>query len=268
MAARSPAARGATGLTTSCHTLWIGPRLGPLERACIRSILRQGQALTLWSYGPVDGVPCGVDRREAAEILPADRIVRHHSGSVSLFSNWFRYALQRGGHGTWIDLDVYLLRPLELDAPYLLTEFEPGRINGGVLRMPADSPALAPLIALFEAPYVPPWLSPRARISAEWRRWRSGRVDLSLLPWGSCGPHALSAVLRRHGLAGLAKPPSLYSPAPWQQAEWIADPAVPIGRWISEDTIAIHLWNERIKHLKEVPAAKGSFLHRLQEEGA
>jgi hypothetical protein len=33
-------------------------------------------------------------------------------------------------------------------------------------------------------------------------------------------------------------------------------------------TVTVHLWNERIKHFKEKPAPKGSFLARLQQEGA
>ena len=248
--------------------LWIGARLGALERACMLSVLRQEHSLTLWTYEPVDAVPAGVEQADAAGIVPASSILRHSSGSVSLFSNWFRYELQRRGLGTWLDSDVYLLQPIEMEAPYLLIEEARGWINGGILRMPSNSPALPPLVGIFERPRVPRWLPLRTRVAAHLRRLRTGRTDLSRLPWGSCGPRALTAVARRCGLASLAHPPEIYSPVPWQEAEWIADPAVPLERWTGPSTRAVHLWNERIKHLKDRPAPPGSFLHRLQQEGA
>ena len=42
-----------------------------------------------------------MELRDAAEILPESRIIRHKTGSVALFANWFRYELQRRGLGTW-----------------------------------------------------------------------------------------------------------------------------------------------------------------------
>src|SRR5262245_41766923 len=136
--------------------LWIGPALGPLERACMNSVRRQGHRLVLWCYEEPRHVPDGVELADAAEILPRHRLIRHRSGSVSLFSNLFRYELQRRGLGTWLDCDVYLLKPLDGESPYLLVEEVPGTINSAVLRTPPDSPLLPPLIALFEERIVPP----------------------------------------------------------------------------------------------------------------
>jgi hypothetical protein len=101
------------GLTV-CNMLWIGPALGALERACIRSVLRQGHRLVLWCYDPPDGgVPEGVE----LGVTPPRSVPRQDhpapSGSVSLFSNLFRYELQRQGRGTWLDIDHYLLKPIE-----------------------------------------------------------------------------------------------------------------------------------------------------------
>jgi hypothetical protein len=255
------------GLTV-CNMLWIGPALGALERACIRSVLSQGHRLVLWCYDLPDGVPEGVELGDASEVVPRTRIIRHHSGSVSLFSNLFRYELQRQGRGTWLDIDHYLLKPIEGEQPYLLTEDEPGRLNNAVLRTPADSPLLPPLIALFEEKIVPPWLRPRARVAAHWRRLLTGRTGLSRMPWGSTGPAAITAVARRLGMAGLAAPPDAYSPVVWENAHWILDPTLGLEEKITPRTIAVHLWNERIKHFKDRPAPAGSFLARLQAEGA
>jgi hypothetical protein len=247
--------------------LWIGERLGALERACMRSVLRQGHDLVLWRYGSVDGVPEGVTLRDAGEVLPESAIVRHHTGSVALFSDRFRYELQRQGRGIWLDTDVYLLKPIP-ETETLLTEFEPGLINGGVLRLPPESPLLPPLLALFEDEVIPHWLPLRARAAAFLRRLTTGRADLALMPWGTAGPWALTAYARELGLDRLAAPPPFYSPVSWPDAGWIRDPSKPLESRIHDCTIALHLWNERIKAFKEAPAAPGSFLERLQREGA
>ena len=250
------------------NSLWVGPRLGGIERACLRSILRQGHTMTLWCYDEPEGVPPGVQVADAAEVLPAEAIIRHRSGSVSLFSNWFRYELQRRGLGTWIDSDVYLLQPLDTEAPYLLSEYEPGRINGGVLRTPPDSPMLPPLLRLFEQRQVPPWLPLGARLAARLRLLRTGQTGLADMPWGSAGPAALTAMARRYGLVDLADPPEVHSPVPWQEADWVRDPRVALDDVVTPRTVSLHLWNERIKHVKDDPAPPGSFLARLQAEGA
>lgn len=249
-------------------TLWIGPSLGPLERACLGSVVRAGHRLTLFCYDRPARVPEGVDIADAREILPADRIIRYRSGSHSLFSNHFRYQLQRQSRGTWVDCDVYLLKPLDGDRPYLIGEEAPGMLNGGILRIPADSPLLSLLLAPFDSASVPSWLPWRERGRAYLRRMVSGRTGLGLMPWGTTGPLALTNAARATGIDVGALPPPFLHPVPWQEAEWIVDPGQRLEDRITPDTVSIHLWNERIKHLKEVAAPPGSFLHRLQAEGA
>jgi hypothetical protein len=249
------------------NMLWIGPALGPVERACMRSVLRQGHKVTLWTYGHVDEVPDGVETADAGSVLPEAAIVRHKNGSPSLFSNRFRYALQRRGAGAWLDADVYLLRPLP-EAPLLLALEDERWINPAVLRLPSDSPLLGPLLALFEERTVPFWLPPRARIAARWRLWRTGRSNLGLMPWGVAGPKALTALARRHGLAAQALPAEAFNPVHWSEAGWILDPAQGMEDRVGPGTIGLHLWNEKIKGFKDAPAPAGSFLARLQREGA
>lgn len=212
-------------------------------------------------------MPEGVELRDAAAIIPEHRIIHHRTGSSSLFSNWFRYELQRRQAGTWLDCDVYLLAPLDGAAPVLFGEEAPGRINTGVLRLPADSPLLPPLLALFEERSVPPWLPFRARTAARLRLWHRGRSGLAAMPWGSAGPKAVSYLARRHGLSRLALPAEILCPVPWQDALWIADPGRTLDDVVTPRTVAIHLWNERIKPVKDLPARPGSFLARLQDEG-
>jgi hypothetical protein len=251
-----------------CNSLWIGARLGRLERACFRSVLARGHRLRLWCYDPPEGVPDGVELADAASIVPRDRIVAHVSGSVALFANRFRYELQRLGLGLWIDADIYLLAPLEGLPETLFGRAADDEINNAVLWLPTDSPLLAPMLELFQERSVPPWLGLAARAAARWRLLRTGRSRPDLMPWGSAGPHALTWLARRHGLEGAALPPAVFYPAHWREAGWILDPGRSLDEIVTPQTRAIHLWNERIKALKDVPAPPGSFLARLQAEGA
>lgn len=254
-------------LPPRCVTLWIGPRLGPVERACLKSVLNQGHPLALYCYAEPAGVPDGVELRDASAIIPEHGIIRHRTGSHALFSNWFRYELQRRQAGTWVDCDLYLLAPLDGASACLFGEEGPGQINTGVLRLPPDSPLLPPLIALFEERSVPPWLPLRSQMAAQLRLWRRGRSGLASMPWGSAGPKAFSYLARRHGMSRFALPPDTFYPAPWQDALWITDPGRTLDDVVTPRTVAVHLWNERIKQVKDLPAPPGSFLARLQEEG-
>ena len=254
-------------MTVECTSLWIGASLGPIERACLRSVLRQGHPLSLYCYAKPDGVPAGVQLRDAADILPHSSIIRHYSGSVSLFSNRFRYELQRRSLGTWLDCDAYLLRPLHATSDYLIGEYEPGRVSTGVLRLPPDSPMLQPLLEIFDEKTVMPWLSWRSRLAARWRLMTSGRIGLSKLPWGSAGPVALTYLTHAHGLTSVALSPDVFYPVRWQEADWILDPGRTLEDVITPRTVSVHFWNERIKGFKNRPAPPGSVLARLHAEG-
>jgi len=247
--------------------LWIGEALGPVERACMRSVLRQGHPLSLFCYARPSGIPDGIAIRDAREILPEERILRHRSGSVALFANWFRYELQRRGEGVWLDVDTYMVRPLTIERPYLFGWEDRWIIANGVLLTPADSPLLPPLLRIFEEREVPPWLRPHARVAAHWRRWRTGRTGVDKMPWGSAGPRAVTFLARAHGLERWALAPEYFYPVHWRQSDWIRDPARKLDHVIHPQTVAVHLWNQRIRPFKDQPAPDGSFLARLQREG-
>lgn len=249
------------------HTLWIGSTLGRVERACLRSALRQGHSITLHCYDVPAGMPDGIDIADAALIVPAARIVRHRTGSVSLFSNLFRYILQQRGLGTWIDTDLYFVAPVDGTRPSLFGRQSADELNGAVLRLPTDSPLLPSLVALFDEAEVPFWLNETQQAAAAQRLRESGRTGLAQMPWGSTGPIALTALARKLRLDATALPPEVFYPVPWREAPWILDPARKLDDVLRPGTVAVHLWNELIRGFKDAPAPPGSFLARLQAEG-
>lgn len=252
---------------THCATLWIGDSLGDVERACLRSVLRQGHSLSLYSYGRPAGVPEGIEVRDASEILPKSAIMYHRNGSPAVFADWFRYEIQRRGLGTWVDTDIYLLAPLDSERSHLFGEEEPGLINNAILRLPATSPKLPHLLRPFETRETPQWITTRARLRSRARELVIGRADLTRMPWGTTGPAALTALAKAHGVSSHALPWDVFYPVPWDLAGWIRSPRLKLQQMITSRTVAVHLWNECIKPFKAEPAAEGSFLHRLQLEG-
>lgn len=250
----------------SLVTLWIGNKLGPVETACLASAMRQGHHVALYCYRVVTGVPRGVEVRDAAAILPKQAVVRHHMGSPALFADRFRYELLRLGLGTWIDCDAYFLRPLDGTAPMLFGWQDGSLINNGVLRLPADSPVLPPLLAFFEERTVPAWLPLRARLAARWRLAMCGRTGIRWMPWGSSGPAALTWLLRRHGLDRNALLPEVLYPVPWQRAGWILDPAIVVGEMVTQRTVSLHVWTSQLPAALLAAPPSGSFLARLAAE--
>ena len=249
-----------------CVTLWVGESLGAVERACVRSVLRQGHRLSLYCYSEPIGIPEGVELQDASSILPAGSIIRHRRGSVAPFSDWFRYELLKRGLGTWIDTDMYLIRPLDEEQEHLFGEEKSGVINNAVLRLPANSPLLDELLRPFDG-VVPYWLAPRDRLASSVTRLLSGALDVGAMPWGTTGPAALTAAAKKFGLYSLALPHAAFYPATWQEAGWIVDPTRNLDQMVHEDTVGIHLWNECIRDIKDRPPPGGSFLQRLRTEG-
>jgi hypothetical protein len=86
------------------------------------------------------------------------------------------------------------------------------------------------------------------------------------MPWGTTGPHALTALARETGLDREALPSDVFYPVPWQKAGWIADPARRLEDMVTPRSVAVHLWNEQIRSLGGVPVPPGSFLERLRKE--
>ena len=254
-------------MKADCVTLWVGDALGAVERACLRSIARQGHAIALYCYAEPQGVPAEVELRDASEVLPHEVISAPWCARADLYSDWFRYELLRRGLGTWVDTDIYLLAPLDMEKPYLFGREDESFLNNAVLRIPPDSPLIPRFLEPFLKRTTPKWMPWYRYLPLRLRELVTGKADLTKIPWGTTSPSALTALVREFGLEHLAEPRERFYPVHWRQADWIRDPNVAVDDVAGEDTVAIHLWNRCISDFKDDPAPPGSFLHRLQQEG-
>lgn len=187
-------------------TFWHGP-LDRLRQTCLRSQLAAGHKVTVYSFDPLPGLPDGVGNAEAEAILPyafSERLrPPQPDGSwrdwtTLQFSDFFRMRLMAGQAGLWLDADVLLLKPIELDParPYFAWE-KPRQLGNSVLYLPPRDPIVRAFEALMkQEELTPDWLALRHRITFALRRLRGGSNRLSDIRVAIFGPAALTALAR------------------------------------------------------------------------
>ena len=190
-------------------TFWQGP-LDRLRHTCLRSQVAAGHKVTIYSFDPIPGLPDGVGNADAEAVLP-------HSFSERLrpaqpdgswrdwttlqFSDFFRMRLMAQGAGLWLDADLLLLRPIEIDPqkPYFAWE-RPRQLGNSVLYLPSDDPIVAAFERLMrQKELVPDWLCLRHRLSFALRRLCGKSDRLSDVRVAIFGPASLTALARRSG---------------------------------------------------------------------
>ena len=188
-------------------TFWHGP-LDRLRQLCLRSQVAAGHQVTVYSFHPMPYLPDGVGNAEAEAILPHSFSERlrppQPDGSwrdwtLLQFSDFFRMRLMAERAGLWLDADVLLLKPIEIDLakPYFAWE-RPRQLGNSVLYLPPDDPIVLAFEDLIEQEELTPdWLSLRHRLTFAMRRLRGGSNRLSDIRVAIFGPAALTALARR-----------------------------------------------------------------------
>ena len=115
------------------QSLWIGPTLSNLEILSMKSFLFHNHIYHLYTYNEIDNVPEGVVIRDAREILPETEIFSYANGSVSAFSNMFRYKMLFDKGGYWVDADVVCMKRFDFKEPYIIATEPKGNYNVSTL---------------------------------------------------------------------------------------------------------------------------------------
>jgi len=183
---------------TPIGTYWYGSELGPLERACLISMMEHGHSVTLFSHELVARVPESVEIQDARDITGERPILmfrkyERKKGIVSptLFSDQFRYHMIEQTGWIWLDLDAYVLKPLRpaANAGYLFgwgcdkKWAKKNIVANGVLGFPKHSPTLKDLLSFTEEEYpIPPFYSLRRRAKLLYWKVRGKPVHVSMQP--------------------------------------------------------------------------------------
>lgn len=244
----------------SFGTFWDGAQLGPIERACLTSFRRLNQRLTVFSYAPIADLPDGIEQGDAAQIMPSPDVIRYaKGGSVALHSNIFRYRMMAQTDLVWTDLDIILLRPLEIAGNHLFGFQSPTSVNGALLRLPPTSPALQRLLQFGPGHKgVPPHVRGAFRVECMIKHYLGGGLPIERWPWGSLGPNGLTHALRQSGEITHALPVTAFYSVPFEAYRRFADPGALDHSDLPKEAYAIHLWN---KELSAYLATQGGLPH-------
>jgi len=232
------------------NATWVGPTLGPIHAACLRSFVRHGHRTILHVYEPPTDLPEGVELADANLLLPKSDRIR-----PGIFSDLLRYELLASGAGLYVDCDVFCLRPIE-DEDYVYGWTKTGFINGAVLKLPPDCPALAGLLRMKDIRWsIPPWLSWKRRVYGLARLAVGMPLGLDDLPWGSTGPVALTWFLRRHKLEIHAQPVDAFYPTEYREHD-LVNPDLRIEEIITPRTTLLHLFHQNLVkgELRDIPS--------------
>lgn len=230
-------------------SFWHGP-MSWLEALSIASFQRQGHRVEIYAYGPVVGLPDGVELRDASEILPADQLVFYKGkGTPGVFSDRFRLCLLKQGKGLYSDLDVYCLRPFANLPAYVMGFERPGSVNNAILMMPSDAPLLDDLLGVFERnkrPLFEPHLPLGRRIEVALRRLLGDPVPPEHMQFGATGPFALTYFVTQRGLLPWVQREAVFYPIPYDDIPPLMRAGSSIDPAVGPETLAVHLWRSQL----------------------
>jgi hypothetical protein len=183
---------------------WHGEPLNAYQLLCLRSFAAHGHRVELYSYDPSLAVPDWVERKDASQILPPERVLRYRSGtgpgSFAVHTNLFRYALLHRRGGWWADLDLLLLRgDLPQDEIFFAASGQLDQVSGNLVKFPSEHPLLAEAMA------------------------RAASLEVEL--WAQAGQPLLTVLIKQHGLAQLCRPRTDSSPIAWFELPMLFDPS-------------------------------------------
>lgn len=225
------------------RTLWHGSPLSIWEELSLRSFLRCGHDVEVYSYEPL-AVPDGVTWIDANEVLPESEVFAYSDGpakgSFAAFSNLFRIKLLYERGGIWADSDFLCLKPLhELPAACVGDVFD-NWPNGALMRFPASHPVCGELFERVQA------LGPNIFLG----QMSELITELVVDKGGDCE----------------SLPVNAFYPIPWKETWRLVDPDQREHcERQAESSYAVHWWNTAISMVLEIPKEAlspiGSYLY-------
>lgn len=227
------------------NAIWIGPRMGPIHAACLRSFLQTGHRVVLHTYGPVEDAPKGVEVSDAGKLLPFDRIKLHRaSKSYATASDLLRYEIQAQQLGLYVDCDVFCFRPMSAGRELVFGWESDLKINGAVLQLP-PGPLLEHLRDTGRPGWVPPWGSPLQQML---RRLHAPFRSIYDRGFGYAGPIALTWYTQQLGLQDQASPPDVFYPVSFERVGLWTSPGLRLADVVTPRTHYVHLYHHSYRN--------------------
>jgi hypothetical protein len=244
------------------NAFWTGSDLTYVEHLCLASAIAVGHNVDLWAYAPIGNVPATVTLRDACQVMPESKVIwNKRKNSPGVGADVFHLILQKQGRGCYIDCDLLFLKPI-IDADHIFGLDGQNYLNNAVIKLPAECPIIDANLSLIAAkPIVPPWWPLRRRVKQRLKALVGLDLKSDNLPWSTLGPTALSYFAKQYGLIDLALPTDVFYPNPSRLASAAFEPGSACRERITDRTVAVHLWNNKIGALKEAPPPPGSLIY-------
>ena len=97
-----------------------------MEHLCLKSFVENGHTVHLYTYDKIGNIPDGVIIKDGNEILDKSEIYTYKNGSVSAFSNLFRFTVLYKKGGYWIDTDLLCVKPINYKEEFVFSS-EPNK---------------------------------------------------------------------------------------------------------------------------------------------
>lgn len=103
-------------------SLWIGPKLSDLEILSIKSFLKCGHRMHLYTYHPIENIPKHKDLliKDGNKIIKYEELINLKSLQLP-FSDIFRYKMLYEKGGYWVDLDMICLKKLNFSDKFIFS---------------------------------------------------------------------------------------------------------------------------------------------------
>ena len=208
------------------QSLWIGDTLSTMEQLSMNSFIKNGHEYHLYTYDTVRNIPDGVIVKDGNDILPKDSIFTYKhgdgKGSVSAFSNVFRYKLLYDKGGYWVDTDVVCLKKWDFGKEYVFASEK-------------DSDRIKITSCVIK--------TPKQNQFAKYCYERCSEIDLNNVIWGQIGPTLVGEGVSHLGLDRYVVDTSVFCPIKWFEANKSLDPSYN-SDLLMKKNYAIHMWHE------------------------
>jgi len=232
--------------TETIRTFWQGGVPSNYQLLSFKSFADRGCRVEVFSYDPSVHLPRWIVRRQAAEVLPPERVLTFlpARGRFVVNVDLFRYALLAKFGGWWIDPDVVLLADaLPGDEIFLAGPDEFGVLSTAAVRFTPQHPVML--------------------IAEEFAAANAAATET----WQNAAAPYFTALADRHGLSSLCQSAMKAAPVPRSQIAALFDPsrgevlAAEIGEGLFLD-LHYDIWLEAGMSVTTAPPI-GSFLHQL-----
>lgn len=232
---------------SSVSSLWIGSPLSVYEEVSLKSFVREGFDVNLYTYEADLKVPEGVVVRDAREVVGAERVFEnpYQRGTWAGFANIFRYELIRAIDTLWVDTDVVALTSeIQSNQGYVFGWESDDFINNAVLRAPRESAFSSALVE------------------------QAAAINIGSFQWGDLGPRLVSRVVKEFQLESLAQDRTAFYPIEFHNVWMLFDPdsREDVDAKLDQSQ-ALHWWNEALRRaplrVKQFLPPQSSYLGAL-----